>query len=437
MAKNLGKVTAYAHAKAGGYTGTQDEFNAMLAGLDEYNEAAAQSAEEASGYAEEASGYVTEASGYADNASESASDAAGSVEQAASIIAEAISYNIRRFENKYTVSSSTSSFTFNPTGYTYSNGDRFEVYVNGSKLVDDEYTNSSNVITLTTAVSSGTVEIIGFKNVDLTTDTTLSLAGVAADAKKTGDEIDALKDDLSQISGLTDEIKDALLACFDNVAWKGGDGDDYYDALEAALYPVPWLWTYDSADGVLFQNYEHVTVASTKGEVSTSLGEGGMRFYAAGSATGNGVTYALSPNTSANAAIEAEVIFYSIPKALAGSGLMIMVGDGTYSAPIYSYHRISDDKYFLGTYEYYDGSMHWTPLYEIQLNTKYVLYVELSNGYMTLKVNGTQILHSNRPNKSSYYYTNCVNIGTPSDAQAGAAWFSMNWLRYKNLETGE
>lgn len=38
-------------------------------------------------------------------------------------------------------------------------------------------------------------------------------------------------------SGLTNEVKQALLACFEKVAWIDEDGQDYYDALEAALYP--------------------------------------------------------------------------------------------------------------------------------------------------------------------------------------------------------
>jgi hypothetical protein len=37
-------------------------------------------------------------------------------------------------------------------------------------------------------------------------------------------------------SGLTEEIKQALLACFDHVAWDNTDGQDYYDALQTALY---------------------------------------------------------------------------------------------------------------------------------------------------------------------------------------------------------
>lgn len=38
-------------------------------------------------------------------------------------------------------------------------------------------------------------------------------------------------------SGLTEEVKQALLDCFENVAWINDDGQTYYDALYAALYP--------------------------------------------------------------------------------------------------------------------------------------------------------------------------------------------------------
>lgn len=38
-------------------------------------------------------------------------------------------------------------------------------------------------------------------------------------------------------SGLTEEVKQALLDCFENVAWINDQGQTYYDALEAALYP--------------------------------------------------------------------------------------------------------------------------------------------------------------------------------------------------------
>lgn len=38
-------------------------------------------------------------------------------------------------------------------------------------------------------------------------------------------------------AGLTEDIKQALLACFENVAWIDDDGADYYNALQATLYP--------------------------------------------------------------------------------------------------------------------------------------------------------------------------------------------------------
>lgn len=39
------------------------------------------------------------------------------------------------------------------------------------------------------------------------------------------------------IEGLTDEAKEALLACFQNVAWINDEGQTFYDDLYAALYP--------------------------------------------------------------------------------------------------------------------------------------------------------------------------------------------------------
>lgn len=87
-------------------------------------------------------------------------------------------------------------------------------------------------------------------------DDTLTEAGAAADAKKTGDEITALKDDLDNIvPGLSEEAKAALLSCFEHVAWIGDDGQDYYDALETALAGTPE--TYSTVlfnDGTLIIN---------------------------------------------------------------------------------------------------------------------------------------------------------------------------------------
>lgn len=104
-----------------------------------------------------------------------------------------------------------------------------------------------------------------YNSVAVQTDTTLTLSGVAADAKKTGDEISDLKSaigDLSELDttdktdlvsainevresvesggGLTNDIKQALMDFARAVAFKSDDptGQTYIDALEDALYAI-------------------------------------------------------------------------------------------------------------------------------------------------------------------------------------------------------
>ena len=71
-------------------------------------------------------------------------------------------------------------------------------------------------------------------------DTSLTIQGAAADAKKTGDEISDLKSQIAQGSGLTADIKQALMNLANAVAFKGDDptGQTVIDSLEDALYSV-------------------------------------------------------------------------------------------------------------------------------------------------------------------------------------------------------
>lgn len=76
------------------------------------------------------------------------------------------------------------------------------------------------------------------------------------------EEVEDVKEDLAEFKygggGLTDEARYALLACFEQVAWIGDDGQDYYDVLESALFPVAKLMSISAVytqDSVIYPNY--------------------------------------------------------------------------------------------------------------------------------------------------------------------------------------
>lgn len=80
----------------------------------------------------------------------------------------------------------------------------------------------------------------------LVIDSTLTQEGQAADAKATGDAIAQI------VPGLSETAKAALLNCFAHVAWIDEHGQDYYDALESALYPdAYWDYEWYASSGVL------------------------------------------------------------------------------------------------------------------------------------------------------------------------------------------
>lgn len=81
-------------------------------------------------------------------------------------------------------------------------------------------------------------------------DSSLTVPGACADSKIVGDRLNKADTSIDSLTEsvrtgvLTNAIKDALLACFDNVAYKNNDGDFYYRMLEKVLYSSGYI-TYD------------------------------------------------------------------------------------------------------------------------------------------------------------------------------------------------
>lgn len=73
-------------------------------------------------------------------------------------------------------------------------------------------------------------------------DDTLSVAGAAADAKATGDELSELRSQID-LGSVTVELKAALLQLAQNVAYVNENGQDCYDDLYDALYNRYWQVT--------------------------------------------------------------------------------------------------------------------------------------------------------------------------------------------------
>lgn len=197
---------------------------------------------------------------------EMVTSAEDAVNAAVTAMNEARAITKKRFIQTFNISSSTASVTFAPTDYVYTAGDRFEVYINGLKLTDNEFSTSGATITFATAISGSAevVEVVCYKDIadaSQNVDATLSISGMAADAKVTGDKINDLKEDLGELSnletedkssivgainevaggsgsGLTADIKQALLQIAQKVAYIDDDGQDYYDDLYDALYAV-------------------------------------------------------------------------------------------------------------------------------------------------------------------------------------------------------
>ena len=150
----------------------------------------------------------------------------------------------------------------------------------GSSTIDGLDTTSKNVVGAINELRSGVNGKADQSNtytktevdalideVEVETDTTLEIAGAAADAKKTGDELTAIRADLDAIEpGLSDDAKTALLNCFAHVAWIDADGQSYYSALADELFPSA-----DSINAVFSQGQNKIYDTDTLNDLKQYL----------------------------------------------------------------------------------------------------------------------------------------------------------------------
>jgi len=204
--KNLGMVTAYAYAVSKGYSGTEEEFAKLMASYADVAQdaetsaqAAAQSATTAEQKATQAAGSATNAAVSATSASESAQAAEGS-SNSASLYAQNASASATN-----AAGSASSASTY--AGNASASAQAAEGSANDAQTSATQAAESATTATAKAgeAATSATTAVEAAQRAEdaaatLVIDDTLTHAGQAADAKKTGDEIGDLKENLKNVS---------------------------------------------------------------------------------------------------------------------------------------------------------------------------------------------------------------------------------------------
>jgi len=214
---NLGPVTAYAYAKAGGYTGTENEFQALMAA----NVDAAQYAEEVMAAAEQCHDDKEAAALSATSASGSA-DAAEASKDAAEVAAN----YARAYTGAPRVAATAAAMTDHALIYVYTGSETG--YTAGNWYYWDG-----------TAWASGGV----YNSTALETDDTLTISGAAADAKATGDAVGDLRSALNDMLINVSWVDGGYISSWGNVAPHGSY--KYTDYIQIGSNSATLILGYD------------------------------------------------------------------------------------------------------------------------------------------------------------------------------------------------
>ena len=234
IVKDLGIATAYGYAKSKGYTGTEEEFAILMASYATVAEDAAQSATTAGNAATSASNSAQTATTKASEASTSASNAATSASSAATSASSAAT-------SASNAASSASSANTSAQTATTKAGE-----ASASATRAEEAADSINE-----------------------PDTTLSIAGRAADAAKTGEEIADVKSALSETTrNLFDTNKLTATGITVNKNDASGTAGAFYVAFDSGIANI----------GITFEASTQYTASITGTNTGSTTSGNGLQF---------------------------------------------------------------------------------------------------------------------------------------------------------------
>lgn len=241
------KMTAYAAAVEGGYTGTYEEFCEQQATYAEnvalVTEKAEQVATDAATVALDKDDVETLAGQVATNAAAVAANtetttAAASAANTSASSAAASSDNAGRSAAAAAESATASATSASVSAGYASNAESSAS--EASESATEAGTSETNAAASAAAAAASLGDVTAAKAEALAAIQTKgeeTLESIPEDYTTLSNDVSSLKSDLENLDpGLSDEAKAALLACFEHVAWADDDGQNYYDALHDALY---------------------------------------------------------------------------------------------------------------------------------------------------------------------------------------------------------
>lgn len=200
----------------------------------------------------------------AESARESAEIASESAQTTQDMLGRVISIGNKTYTKTWNVTEEQDEFVFTADGYTYNESDTYEVFVNGLKLADSEFTRSENSVILNSSISGtgNTVEII-----------------VTTNLKGKGIADTELNDDYTLTINYDDGTSMTTESIRGEKGEKGDKGDGVYDDTQVK--------TDIAVLDARMDTFTHLTEGSTTGDaelIDARIGANGVTYTSAGDA---------------------------------------------------------------------------------------------------------------------------------------------------------